>query len=336
MGFSVILSCSLIVLVFHYQIADCRDYGATYGNNVIPQMTDYFKPNQYPSGYNPNYDFQPDISVGPRGLGPDSVTDYELLQLSEDLYEKENSKLDQVRVNMQGRTRSIDTNDEAPEPLLQVSETVLRSPTIAKMLALFDNYEMDTSINEVVTSEELQEEDEFIEAVMATNVMRQTMSFLQKKGIVSSNPKDQRNLLKTIWFTLYSRGQRILGSSGFEHVFLNEINRGKIIGLHNWVYFNEEEKAGNLDYKGYLNKVDLGNKGKIIGARFTYNGLVKPVNTMFVGTSPELELALYTICFELRADQICPVSLGGKKFTIQTNTWRWDGLKLIGSAFPRI
>lgn len=58
---------------------------------------------------------------------------------------------------------------------------------------------------------------------------------------------------------MYSRGLGKIGSSAFEHVFLNEIKNGTVIGLHNWVYFLEQEKAGKVDYMGYIKKVDLGN-----------------------------------------------------------------------------
>lgn len=70
--------------------------------------------------------------------------------------------------------------------------------------------------------------------------------------------------------------------------------------------------------------------------RFTHNGLNKPVNTLFIGTSPELELALYTLCFQLRPDRTCPVSLGGSNFGIVTYSWRYRGKNLIGSAYPEI
>lgn len=63
---------------------------------------------------------------------------------------------------------------------------------------------------------------------------------------------------------------------------------------------------------------------------------MKPVNAMFIGTSPDLEIALYTVCFTMRADQECPVSLGGQKFNIRTHTFRYRGKNLIGSAFPEI
>lgn len=57
---------------------------------------------------------------------------------------------------------------------------------------------------------------------------------------------------------------------------------------------------------------------------------------MFIGTSPELEVALYTTCFLLRADKVCPLRLNGHQFIIRTYTYRYRGKNMIGSAFPDI
>lgn len=65
-------------------------------------------------------------------------------------------------------------------------------------------------------------------------------------------------------------------------------------------------------------------------------GIDKPVDTMFVGTSPELEMALYSLCFLTRADRSCPLSLGGKDFNLRTHTFRYRSKDMIGSAFPEI
>nr|AAL68194.1 GH10845p [Drosophila melanogaster] len=204
------------------------------------------------------------------------------------------------------------------------------------MRLLFNNYEHDTHVNEHVTPNERKEENDFLDAVMATPVMRQAMLFLQQKGVVSPDPKTHRDLVKELWFTQYSRGQGKIGSSGFEHVFVYEVKDGTIIGFHNWVYIGDEEKDGRFDYKGYMKEQDIGTKGKIVKIRFSHQGLNKPVNTVFVGTSPELELALYTVCFQLRPDRTCPVSLGNSKFGIVTYSWRYRGKNLIGSAYPEI
>ena len=65
-----------------------------------------------------------------------------------------------------------------------------------------------------------------------------------------------------LWFELYDRdgtNNLVLGSSGFEHIFVGEVKNGKVTGFHGWINFYLEESVGNLDYFGYMNKVDFGN-----------------------------------------------------------------------------
>lgn len=64
-----------------------------------------------------------------------------------------------------------------------MDETIFdKIPTIAKMRALFDNYEMDASVNEQTTPTEEKEIKEFIDALLDTEVMKIAMNFMQKKG----------------------------------------------------------------------------------------------------------------------------------------------------------
>lgn len=70
---------------------------------------------------------------------------------------------------------------------MEVDPKVFDSPTIAKMRLLFNNYEQDTLVNEYVTPIERKEENDFVDAVMATSVMRQAMLFLQNKGELELN-----------------------------------------------------------------------------------------------------------------------------------------------------
>ncbi|CRK90130.1 CLUMA_CG003847, isoform A [Clunio marinus] len=278
---------------------------------------------------------RPIVQTSTVSSGP--VTDAELLTLSDSLFSKDISNpFKYVTVNYQGRTYSSATTDEASQSLLKIDDKLYTLNTVEKMKMMFNNYEQDTSINEYVSPNERKEEDEFIDAVLGTPVMRHAMNFLTQKGIVTSDPQTHRDLLKTIWFNLYSRGMGKIGSSGFEHVFLSEVKNGTVIGLHNWIYMSEVEKSGDLDYKGWTKKIDLGNKGQIAKVRFTLNSLNKPSNSIFIGTSPELELAIYTVCFELRADKDCRLSYGGKDFNIVTHSYRYRGKNLIGSAYPEI
>lgn len=64
-----------------------------------------------------------------------------------------------------------------------MDETILdATDTLTKMRALFDNYEMDAAVNEHVSPMERKEENDFLNAVLATSVMRTAMKFLQDKG----------------------------------------------------------------------------------------------------------------------------------------------------------
>lgn len=105
---------------------------------------------------------------------------------------------------------------------------------------------------------ERNEETAFVDALMAGPLMRQTMVFLQQKDKVTADPKTHRDLLKTIWFSLYSRGHGKIGSSAFEHVFLTELKNGTVSGFHNWIYYYYEEQAGRANYQGWLKKTELG------------------------------------------------------------------------------
>ena len=60
---------------------------------------------------------------------------------------------------------------------------------------------------------------------------------------------------------------------------------------------------------------------------FMWDRYLKPTSSMLIGTSPELELALYTLCYKTRPNEECFVSLGGTKFTIYTGTSVNKGLR---------
>ncbi|XP_025833418.1 poly(U)-specific endoribonuclease homolog [Agrilus planipennis] len=263
--------------------------------------------------------------------------DQELREFSENLLRKEiNSAMNTITVNYQGQTTSRSLKDEAPLPLIAVTNGTFKIATIELLRPLYDNYILETAQNEHVTPMEREEENKLLDAVVNTQVMRFTRNFLIDKGKIGKDPKEFRDYLKQIWFTMYSRGKGKIGSSGFEHVFLTEIRDSQISGLHNWLYFYEEESRGNADYLGYMRKIEFGNKGSILKFHFKFRNIDKPVGSMFIGTSPEFEMALYTTCFALRANRICPLQLDGKRFIIRTYSMRYRGKENIGSAFPEI
>ncbi|XP_015608347.1 poly(U)-specific endoribonuclease homolog [Cephus cinctus] len=267
-----------------------------------------------------------------------TITDEDLEKLSEALFIKDvNNANRYITVNLQKKTTGSSPIDEAPQPLLNVRPEALQIPTIQHVLAIYDNYKLDTRTNEYISPAQRQEESLLVDTFLSTNVMSAAMRFLADKGYIRKDYYEYKDTLRRLWFNLFSRGDGKIGSTGFEHVFLTELKLGtEVIGLHNWIYFNAEEVSKRADYLGYIKKVDLGDKASIIKLHTKFNGIDKPVTTMFIGTSPELEMALYTVCFFARPDKPCPVSLGGTKFNIMTYKFRYRGKDLIGSAYPDI
>lgn len=50
------------------------------------------------------------------------------------------------------------------------------------MRSLFNNYELDSAVNEYVSPIERQEENDFVDELLKTPVMKAAMKFLQDKG----------------------------------------------------------------------------------------------------------------------------------------------------------
>ncbi|XP_011498918.1 PREDICTED: poly(U)-specific endoribonuclease homolog [Ceratosolen solmsi marchali] len=278
------------------------------------------------------------FSSNPTYSKGNAITDEDLQKLSEALFIKDvNNANKYITLNLQKTTTGSNSKDEAVQPLLQVKPEALQLPTIRKVLDIYDNYKLDTRENEYISPAQRQEESLLVDTFLSTNLMSAAMRFLADKGFIKKDYYEYKDTLRTLWFNLYSRGEGKIGSSGFEHVFLTELKLGtEVSGLHNWIYFNAEELKKRLNYLGYIKKVDLGNKAAIVKAHVTFDGIDKPVTDIFVGTSPELEMALYTVCFFARSEKPCPVSLGGTKFNIITHKFRYRGRDLIGSAYPSI
>lgn len=268
---------------------------------------------------------------------PDNV-----LSLSRTLFAEESAPSEYLfKVNLQSKTSSSARDDRASYPLFEMHNDLLAknsNSTTALLQRLFNNYELDVGVAEQITADHEQEQLEFLRAVMNTRVMKLSMRFLVKKGIVSGDYDDQLKLLQDLWFTPYSRGKGIVGSSSFEHVFLAEIREHSVLGLHNWLYFAEQEQQGHVDYKGWLKRADTGRHNQFaLTLRFSFFGIQKPVGGFLVGTSPELEMSLYTVCFLVTPEkEPCEIQLGTAKLDIVSHVWNWNNKRLIASAYVEI
>ena len=236
-----------------------------------------------------------------------------------------------------GKNSSWHQGDLAPRPLFKfVKDGALQSPVFQTFIQLLDNYEAETGTAEVVTSEERAEERAFLNAIAATEVVGYLGEYLTAKGKINS-PSEVEAFLGRLWFTLYKR-EASNDSSGFEHVFVGEIRDGKVLGLHNWVQLYTQEQAGLLDYMGYVkprrratNPLREGpGHEHLLSLQFEWSGVLKPVSTCFIGTTPAFEITLFTLCF-LFGKEENPLALGAYKVMIRCHSFSRG---MVGTAFP--
>lgn len=118
-----------------------------------------------------------------------------------------------------------------------LSDDVFRRPTYSRFCSLLDNYNPHEGYKEVVTSDEKQEQEAFIEEISRTAPIKYLHKYLLAKGIASESYEDFKRMISSLWFDLYGRGGTSRCSSAFEHVFVGEIKRGEqeVSGFHNWL-----------------------------------------------------------------------------------------------------
>ncbi|KAG7326095.1 hypothetical protein KOW79_009496 [Hemibagrus wyckioides] len=273
------------------------------------------------------------------------ASDSEIVDVSEVLYSLDSNKasVSELVIDPQTLINHSDTgnkNDLSPLPLfVYVDEASLFSrPTYAALIALLDNYEKKTGVSENFSSSQVQEQENFLKETMKnTELGRELFSFFYTKGYYTSWEEFLYDL-RMMWFGLYSRSSGSLDSSGFEHIFAGEIKNGKVSGFHNWVRFYLLEKLGLMNYYSYSYDGPWTSYPDVLGTQFMWDGYYKQIGSALIGSSPELDLALYTLCYVTRPGKHCRLSLGGKGLTIQTYTWDkttyGDGRKYIASAYP--
>lgn len=231
-------------------------------------------------------------------------------------------------------------------------------PTYAASFALFDSYQKNVTIEDTMTPELLAKELSLIDAVLNTEVMQITHTFLASKGLyyavpsparlsvnleflrpagyVSTDVTEFRNLLSQIWFGRWAeQTPGVLSSSGYEHAALGErLTDNTLVGYHSWLYFYDEEGEGDGDYRGYIDVKRTATTTILSMPIFLY-GSTKASSEFLFGASPELEFALGTLCFYARPNAICPISAGDDTlFNYDVHTIDYNGVTYIESAHP--
>uniref|UniRef100_A0A8C5LLG8 Protein endoU n=1 Tax=Leptobrachium leishanense TaxID=445787 RepID=A0A8C5LLG8_9ANUR len=273
-----------------------------------------------------------------------SATNAEISSLAEQLYSADVNKaiLSDITVNLQYRASSSQTSagiDYASQRLFTyVNEAKLFArPTFSRFRALLDNYIRTTGTAESVPTAEVTEQTAFLDEIFRTTVFSRLTSFFISKGYYTSEANFKSDL-REMWFGLYTRSRGPLDSSGFEHIFLGEIHSDKVSGFHNWVQTYLQEKSGDLNYLSYSADGPWNTYPDVLGLQIRWGSYLKSISSIFLGSSPEFELAIYTLCYVTRPDSQCTVSLGGISSRIQTYTWAnssyGNGKRYVASAYP--
>jgi len=248
-------------------------------------------------------------------------------------------------LNLQHGKSFFNADDVAAEPLFKhINPAVFQRPTFGAFLALLDNYSAEVGVSEVVTREEREENTRFLELVYDTPCMQYVHKHLLATGKTHASSKgDFVRELNGFWFEMFTKKAKN-DSSGFEHVFIGEIkDHVEVSGLHNWIQIYAEEKAGRLDYKGYITPRKRGAPGphdneQCVTMNFTWRGAEKKVSTSLIGTSPEFEMALYTLVFYNFNEGEVATSLGPYRVLIKTHKWddRRSGKTFIATSYPEV
>jgi poly(U)-specific endoribonuclease len=213
-------------------------------------------------------------------------------------------------------------------------------PTYKYFYDLLDNYTAETGITENHTPQEIKEQELFLKAFCNTKPGQYLHQYLVALRLCSGDPTTFQEKLQEIWFSPISRDGKA-DSSAFEHVFLGETREGEVIGFHNWLYMYFEEKFNRLEYKGYVKPKGshpLENptgKEHLTQVKFEWRNAFKPVSSAFIGTSPEFELALYTLLFLVEKHKVS-ASFDGIETEVVIHSFESRGVSRLGSCYPTI
>ncbi|KAL7667985.1 hypothetical protein ACOME3_008706 [Neoechinorhynchus agilis] len=194
-------------------------------------------------------------------------------------------------------------------------DLLLKVTSYRRIMRLIMMYENDGLLNKSESSRIGKEwqaaELKFIQSCYATPLMQKLHQYLVTKNKVSSSRHDFIHMLYKLWFTPtnYSQDQRKVRATLFERLFVGKTKQGVHTDFHFWLQYYLFELEGIINF----------HKIKDDGSRYqsTHNLIsvdfkwadpslrsVKHTGSIFIGTSPEFEMALYTLCIFKRKSRL--------------------------------
>ncbi|XP_052814928.1 uridylate-specific endoribonuclease D-like [Mya arenaria] len=266
-------------------------------------------------------------AIGAQG----AVTAGQLSDLMTSLWHSDVNAATSVRVQLQGHTYTGSTSDRATSPLFSYvnDQYYFSRPTYAALLSLLDNYNHAVGSAEHTSAQESQEVTSFLDEISKTTVMQKAHDFLSQHGYVGPTWSDFETTLRQIWFATYPRHGGTYDSSGFEHVFVGETDSKGVVGFHNWIQFHLQEQKGNLDYLGYI----FSKAPNTLGVHFMWLHKTKALGSFIYGTSPEFDIAMFTVCYLTHKNQHCNFSVDGHNMEVLTYEMTHGGGGHLGTGY---
>ncbi|CAD5235214.1 unnamed protein product [Bursaphelenchus xylophilus] len=177
-----------------------------------------------------------------------------------------------------------------------VNESIFERPVYQALLNVWNHKIFEPAVCKEEVPVEGQKKavlQRFFQTMTNHTIFKVALEYLQQKGVYSpaKHEKFMDNLF-TLWFGVYSRCHAPLGSSGFEHVFVGEKKGNTVDGHHNWVRYYLQEKAGQIQYKGYYGY----DEGVIGTIQYDWDNAHKQKGGFFFYTSPAFDFAIYSTC----------------------------------------
>ncbi|XP_076662491.1 endoribonuclease Arlr [Halictus rubicundus] len=259
-----------------------------------------------------------------------NISDNDIFNITEQLFAMSLDISKYIQLDLQIRSTSPNATNEAKNPLFQIDPILLNYPSIHITHTLYDKHGPDFRDQVNLTQEIREHENLLIDTYLNTSVMAKAMKWLSDRKFIGPDDFERKDVLRRIWFTIYG------GSTcGFEQIFESEKYDQEFVGVRDWLYFANKESSRRIDYMSYVDQLKLGTTASLLKLNFAMDGIVKQNETIFVGTMPELEMALYTICFYARTNSLCSISLGGTRSTVYTHSLMYSpGSLVLDAGFP--